>query len=230
MTDAEYQARIDRLAKYMADNVIAERQVDIYAEIIPDPTDWEHLVEASGRPWADVGSDLARAIADLKKETHEIAAFIVGELDFEPVGTGGGCEAYQLQLPGGDPKDPPHLIITHGEDAVLPEYWGDPLLIGKYKSMDDDADLVEYPTVRAFEQAVRAGRDQFISPPSSTGPSAAASGDVASALARINTHRRSLAMSPLDPASVGWTDQDVLDEAERIVRLPNMARGLMAPR
>lgn len=49
----------------------------------------------------------------------------------------------------------------------------------------------------------------------------------AQALDEINLHRRRLGQTPLDPASVGWSDQDVLDEAERVRRLPNVAGHLM---
>lgn len=45
--------------------------------------------------------------------------------------------------------------------------------------------------------------------------------DVATALDAINLHRRRLGMGALDPAAAGWTDQDVLLEAERITRLSN---------
>lgn len=45
--------------------------------------------------------------------------------------------------------------------------------------------------------------------------------DVADALAEVQAHRRSLGQTPLDPRGAGWTEQDVLDEAGRIRRLPN---------
>lgn len=48
--------------------------------------------------------------------------------------------------------------------------------------------------------------------------------EVTAALDAINAHRRSLGMSPLDPVSAGWTAEDVVAEAERIVRLPNLGR------
>lgn len=50
---------------------------------------------------------------------------------------------------------------------------------------------------------------------------AAPSGQVARALAEIQAHRRGMGLRPLDPAASGWTEQDVLDEAERIRRLQN---------
>lgn len=49
--------------------------------------------------------------------------------------------------------------------------------------------------------------------------------DVSEALAFVNRHRRAMGMSPLDPAQAGWSAQDVLLEAERVHRLPNL--GLM---
>lgn len=50
--------------------------------------------------------------------------------------------------------------------------------------------------------------------------------EVTNALQRINAHRRTLGMSPLDPVRHGWSDEDVLLEADRIGRLSNLA-GLM---
>lgn len=46
------------------------------------------------------------------------------------------------------------------------------------------------------------------------------------ALLRIQEHRRHLGMQPLDVRAAGWTDQDVLDEADRIERLPNPLQDL----
>jgi hypothetical protein len=45
--------------------------------------------------------------------------------------------------------------------------------------------------------------------------------DVRDALSKINRHRGSMGMRPLDPVATGWTDQDVLLEAKRIERLSN---------
>lgn len=44
--------------------------------------------------------------------------------------------------------------------------------------------------------------------------------DVSRELAEINAHRRSLGMRPLDPASAGWSDDDVVTEAQRLRRNP----------
>lgn len=48
--------------------------------------------------------------------------------------------------------------------------------------------------------------------------------EVTEALAAINVHRRVLGMSPLDPERAGWSDEDVVIEAERVARLPNLGR------
>lgn len=50
--------------------------------------------------------------------------------------------------------------------------------------------------------------------------------ELAAALQAINAHRRALGMSPLDPQSSGWTDEDLLIEGERIARLANLGRLL----
>lgn len=44
---------------------------------------------------------------------------------------------------------------------------------------------------------------------------------VVRALHTINTHRRALGMTPLDPRAAGWSDEDVVIEADRVARLPN---------
>jgi len=41
------------------------------------------------------------------------------------------------------------------------------------------------------------------------------------ALEAINRHRQSLWMEPLDPVASGWTDEDVIQRASEIERLPN---------
>lgn len=48
--------------------------------------------------------------------------------------------------------------------------------------------------------------------------------DVQQALAVINQHRRRIGQRALDPAAVGWTDEDVIIEAARIGRLSNPRR------
>lgn len=48
----------------------------------------------------------------------------------------------------------------------------------------------------------------------------------ARALEEINRHRAAIGMPPLDIRASGWTDQDVLDEAERLRRLPNPLEDL----
>lgn len=42
---------------------------------------------------------------------------------------------------------------------------------------------------------------------------------VEKALREIQTHRRAIGMPPLDPQAAGWTEEDVIHEAERIRRL-----------
>lgn len=54
--------------------------------------------------------------------------------------------------------------------------------------------------------------------------------EVQQALERINEHRRQIGQRPLDPAAAGWSDEDVLLEAERIVRLPNPRRARLLRR
>lgn len=46
------------------------------------------------------------------------------------------------------------------------------------------------------------------------------------ALKTIQAHRRTLGMGPLDVHGAGWTEEDVLDEAQRIARLPNPLKDL----
>lgn len=46
------------------------------------------------------------------------------------------------------------------------------------------------------------------------------------ALDVINVHRRQLGMSPLDPQAAGWSGEDVILEAQRVARLPNLGRLL----
>lgn len=70
---------------------------------------------------------------------------------------------------------------------------------------------LEIVTIDEFEDVARA-------PPA---------GDVREALAAINRHRRQLGMAQLDPAAAGWTDDDVLLEAERVARLSNPVLDLM---
>lgn len=64
---------------------------------------------------------------------------------------------------------------------------------------------VEVITIDAFEDLT----------PTSSRP------DVEEALATVNRHRRRIGMAKLDPTATGWTDQDVLIEADRVTRLPN---------
>lgn len=45
------------------------------------------------------------------------------------------------------------------------------------------------------------------------------------ALHAIDVHRAKIGMSPLDPGRAGWSDEDVVLEADRIKRLANL--GLM---
>lgn len=53
--------------------------------------------------------------------------------------------------------------------------------------------------------------------------------DYGQALDAIARHRRQIGVAPLDPVAAGWSEQDVIDEAERIRRLPNVAGRLMPP-
>lgn len=46
------------------------------------------------------------------------------------------------------------------------------------------------------------------------------------AIKEINRHRAALGMPPLDVRTAGWTRQDVIDEAQRIARLPNPLEDL----
>jgi hypothetical protein len=58
------------------------------------------------------------------------------------------------------------------------------------------------------------------------GPADAYAADVEEALEAIQAHRRTLGMRPLDVRSAGWSNLDVLDEAQRIARLPNPLEDL----
>jgi hypothetical protein len=48
----------------------------------------------------------------------------------------------------------------------------------------------------------------------------------ARALEMINRHRADIGMGPLDVRAAGWTEQDVVDEAQRIARLTNPLEDL----
>jgi hypothetical protein len=50
--------------------------------------------------------------------------------------------------------------------------------------------------------------------------------DVERALAQIQAHRRALGMRPLDVHATGWTEEDVLLEAQRLGRLSNPMQDL----
>lgn len=76
------------------------------------------------------------------------------------------------------------------------------------------------PRRRVFEKALEAVRHaaEVVRP----GTRRQASSGVTRALDVINRHRRGLGMSLLDPAAAGWSEQDVLLEAERVARFPNL--------
>lgn len=71
-------------------------------------------------------------------------------------------------------------------------------------AVDDEPEIFEYTDmVREFPYLFRGSG-------TNTGR------DVTDELAQINAHRRSLGMAPLDPASAGWSDEDVVIEARRL--------------
>lgn len=51
--------------------------------------------------------------------------------------------------------------------------------------------------------------------------------EVVEALDAINRHRRALGMTPLDPGAAGWSDEDVVLEADRVARLSNPVLDLI---
>jgi len=86
---------------------------------------------------------------------------------------------------------------------------------------------------RAYSPSVRTVLSEFLewtpqgiaqSLTRETWPARAA--DVEESLRQIQAHRRALGMRPLDAHAAGWTEEDVLDEAERIRILPNPLQDL----
>lgn len=76
--------------------------------------------------------------------------------------------------------------------------------------------LIEADELEAVRRAIEAHRRG--------GSAAGRAPDVTRALAAIQRHRTRLGMGPLDPKLAGWSDEDILREAERIARLPNPLR------
>lgn len=144
-------------------------------------------------------------------EAEEIEK-VMADLGFEAINTGGGCTAYQLILSGGDPDDPPHILVT--EDSSVPETWSASVVVGKHATFDDPGETEVFPSVRELVDAIREGRSRLVprlgaeSPPPAISP---ARGDVET----IDAHRRRLGMPPIDTAA-GWTEQELREMAESI--------------
>ena len=97
--------------------------------------------------------------------------------------------------------------------ASLEKFLKDDLPFGAYGMVRED-DASRYTV---FDDS---GESRSISTSASREPL------VLDALAAINRHRAAMGMGPLDVQAAGWTEQDVLDEAERIARLPNPLEDL----
>lgn len=116
------------------------------------------------------------------------------------------------------------LVIMVDSQRGLEESAKD-LAIDAKRHLEDRFDDARVHGIRAAGRYV--GPDLTLEWPIAPGrglPSTAAD-EVAQALAVINRHRRSFGQRPLDPAAAGWTDEDVLLEAERIARLSNPKRA-----
>ena len=136
----------------------------------------------------------------------------MADLGFESIYTGGGSDAYQLILPGGDPEDPPHILVT--EDSNVPETWDAPVVVGKHTAFDGPGETEFFHSVRELVDAIRGGRSRLVprlgdKPPSV--PASAARADVEA----IDAHRRRLGMSPIDLAA-GWTEDELREMAKSI--------------
>lgn len=227
MTDAEYKRKILERAKELVDGEAARspppptrwREVDldeISNEVAREPSLFEDILrQTGGMDWHEVANDLSDAMRARIAESGEIAEVMDG-LGFEGVYTGGGCDAYQLDLEEGD--DPPHIMVT--DEANVPETWDADVTVGRYKFYGDDGEY-EFYTMREFVDAVRAGRSRLV-PQSQAAGHAAAGHAVAHAIApqdleAINRHRRGLGMAPID-LGAGWTEEELKKMADTVRR------------
>jgi hypothetical protein len=76
----------------------------------------------------------------------------MASVGFSPQHTGGGCMAYQRDVPDGE------ILITISEDAMLPDHWDEAILVGRYCFEHGEAiEEEEYESVCAFFAAVAKG-------------------------------------------------------------------------
>jgi hypothetical protein len=76
----------------------------------------------------------------------------MASIGFEPEHMGGNCMAYRRPLHDGE------LLLTWGDDALLPEDWNDDVVIGRYGTEHGEPlEEERYETVRAFVAATEAG-------------------------------------------------------------------------
>lgn len=81
---------------------------------------------------------------------------------------------------------------------------------------EDNAEGLEWPEARAY--ILDFMEEAGLPAPGSTPAAKRKSKGGKAALDVLNRHRRSIGMSTLDPKAAGWTDQDVLDEVDRLER------------
>jgi len=216
MTPTEYRKEVQERARELADEWRSTWSTDAgqnYKDLMADPEAYfEDIVKRSGRDWGDVATDIAKATGDRMKEEDEIGA-AMGELGFGTMGTGGGCEAYSIDV--NPPEYYPHFLVTDN-DCNLPTRWDQEGVIGYYPDELENGDTESYETVRELIDLLRRGKGHPEWKGGAGGKVQQTGGGVSPAdLDVINRHRRALGMAPLD-RSMGWGDQELRDMAESI--------------
>lgn len=212
MTQAEYRNSILESAQevvfysaYSRDEWRKKSAKEVLAEVRSDPEMWEHIVHETGKSPDLVSQDLANAIIARGNERDEIdAAF--RQLGFGTTGTGGGCEAFYLEV--NPPEHWPHFLVTD-HDCGLPEFWDEPVVIGYYQNQDSGEEPEEYKTTRELVDLLRQGKGH---PAWTYAPSASVQ---TSDLETVNRHRKRIGAPPIDP-SAGWTAEELHQMADNI--------------
>lgn len=176
--------------------------------------DPDEVAKRAGKTEHQFWADLVPVVMALLAEAQAVNDMFQ-QLGFEYIGTGGGCDAFQKELPG-DPEDPPHFMVTD-EDASVPLYWDQDVVFGYYSEYGDEGEVKFYPTVQDLVADLQrgGGHPKWSAPARATAKSSLpqlAQGD----LDVINRHRKMLGQQPID-LTKGWTAKE-LEEMARNIR------------
>lgn len=172
---------------------------------------FDHLVDETGKTEAEVRRGVAAKLLARSKERDEIAD-AMHQLGFGQTGTGGGCEAYILEVDHPNPW--PHFLVTDN-DCNLPQFWDEAAYIGYYPGELEEEEVEGHDTTRELIDQLRQGmghpkwKRRTVVPPRTLPRSSDEDLEV------INRHRASLGMGDIDPAA-GWTARELHEMAERI--------------